>query len=316
MTTPSSVDTFPSFLPTAVQALTEATSIALAQQMRQVDIQTELSYLPIPTTYVKQGQGQPPLLLLHGFDSSLLEFRRFIPCLAEFRETWAIDLLGFGFTDRTLTLTISPDTIKQHIYDFWRQEIAQPVVLVGASMGGAAAIDLALTYPEAVNQLVLLDSAGLAARSAMGKFMFPPLDRWATAFLKNPGVRRQISRQAYADKSFVTPDAEVCASLHLACDHWSEALIAFTKSGGYHLPIDQVARLSQPTLILWGRQDKILGTKDAARFEAALPNATLVWIDDCGHVPHLEKARTTAHEIQQWLEMRESEDGKTIPPSD
>lgn len=302
MTANPSLEIFPEFLPAAVGNLTESTSIALAQQIRQVEVQTELSYLPVPTTYVKQGQGAPPCLLLHGFDSSLLEFRRLLPRLAAFRETWAIDLLGFGFTDRTFTADISPAAIKQHIYSFWQQEIDQPVILVGASMGGAAAIDFALTYPRAIDRLVLLDSAGLAAGPAMGKLMFPPLDRWATAFLKNPGVRRRISRQAYTDKSFVTPDAEVCASLHLDCANWSEALIAFTKSGGYNFLAHRISEITAPTLVIWGRQDKILGTKDAARFEAALPNGTLTWIEDCGHVPHLEKAAETASVLQQWLQ--------------
>jgi pimeloyl-ACP methyl ester carboxylesterase len=302
MTANQSLEAFPQFLPAGVSNLTEQTSIAIAQQIQQVDVETELSFLPVPTTYVKQGEGQPPLLLLHGFDSSLLEFRRLFPLLAEFRETWAIDLLGFGFTDRTFTTSITPSAIKQHIYSFWQQKIDQPVVLVGASMGGAAAIDFALTYPEAIDRLVLLDSAGLAAGPAMGKLMFPPLDRWATAFLKNPGVRRRISRQAYADKSFVTLDAETCAALHLDCDNWSEALIAFTKSGGYNFLSKRIAEITAPTLVIWGRQDKILGTKDATRFESALPNGTLTWIEDCGHVPHLEKPAETAATLQQWLQ--------------
>jgi len=301
MTANPSQAAFPHYLPTAASALTESTSIALAQHIQQVEVETELSFLPIPTTYMCQGQGQPPILLLHGFDSSLFEFRRLLPQLAPFRETWAVDLLGFGFTDRTVAPTVSPAAIKQHLYGFWQQQIDQPVVLVGASMGGAVAIDFTLTYPNAVSHLVLLDSAGLAAGSAMGKLMFPPLDRWATAFLKNPGVRRRISRQAYADKSFVTPDAELCAALHLGCGNWAEALIAFTKSGGYNFLSDRIAEITLPTLILWGRQDKILGTQDATRFADLLPQATLQWIEDCGHVPHLEKAAEVAVALQQRL---------------
>lgn len=301
MTVNSSPASFPACLPGPASALTEPTSIALAQQIQQVEIETELSFLPISTTYVRQGEGQPPLLLLHGFDSSLFEFRRLVPQLATFRETWAVDLLGFGFTDRTVSPTVSPAAIKQHLYAFWQQQINQPVVLVGASMGGAAAIDFTLTYPDAVSHLVLLDSAGLAAGPAMGRLMFPPLDRWATAFLKNPGVRRRISRQAYADKSFVTPDAELCAALHLDCANWSEALIAFTKSGGYNLLRDRIAQITTPTLILWGRQDKILGVKDATRFTEILPQATLEWIDQCGHVPHLEKPQAVAETIRAYV---------------
>jgi pimeloyl-ACP methyl ester carboxylesterase len=301
MTLHSPLATFPPFLPEAVRHLTEATSIQLAQQIQQVAVAPPFGDRPIPTTYVRQGQGQPPLLLLHGFDSSLLEFRRLVPYLAEFRETWAIDLLGFGFTDRTPLSTLAPAAIKQHLYAFWQQAIGQPMILVGASMGGAAAIDFALTYPDAVQGLVLLDSAGLGAAPAMDKLMFPPFDRWATAFLKNPGVRRRISRQAYYDKNFVTPDAEVCAALHLACPRWSEALIAFTKSGGYTFSPHQIAQLTLPTLILWGRQDRILGTQDAGRFQAQIARSELVWMENCGHVPHLEKAQATAAAIHRWL---------------
>ncbi|MDB9527736.1 alpha/beta fold hydrolase [Oscillatoria sp. CS-180] len=293
--------TFPPFLPPAIQSLTEPTSIALAQNIRQISLQTPLSDRPIPTTYAQQGQAQPPIVLLHGFDSSLLEFRRLVPPLAAFRETWALDLLGFGFGDRTLVPDLTPAAIKQHIHSFWQHQIGQPVVLVGASMGGAAAIDFVLTYPDAVSHLVLLDSAGLAAGPAMGRLMFPPFDRWATGFLKNPGVRRRISLQAYHDKTLVTPDAEVCAALHLECPSWSEALIAFTKSGGYNFLTKRITDIAPPTLIVWGRQDKILGTQDATRFEALIPDAQLIWIDECGHVPHLEKAQETAAAIQSWL---------------
>lgn len=292
---------FPNFLPPSVTRLTESPSIEMAQQMQQAGIHTSLSDRSIPTAYVRQGQGEPPLLLLHGFDSSLLEFRRLLPYLAAHHTTWAIDLLGFGFTSRTVVPAISSAAIKHHLYHCWQQLIAQPVVLVGASMGGAAALDFALSFPDAVSHLVLIDSAGLAAGPAMDKFMMPPFDRWATAFLKNPGVRRRISRQAYYDKTLVTPDAEVCASLHLSCPGWAEALITFTKQGGYTLSVEAIPQLAVPALILWGRQDKILGTRDAQRFATQIPQSQLVWIESSGHVPHLEQPQTTATAIQRWL---------------
>jgi pimeloyl-ACP methyl ester carboxylesterase len=131
--------------------------------------------------------------------------------------------------------------------------------------------------------------------------MFPPLDRLATAFLSNPNVRKNISRNAYYNKNFATQDAQICASLHLQCDRWSEALIAFTKSGGYGYFGDRLGEIKQPTLILWGENDRILGTKDAAKFEQKISNSKLVWISECGHVPHLEKAQNVAEEIFKFL---------------
>ena len=289
-------------LPTAAQALTEPTSIALANLVQRGLVSTPLTPEPIPTTYALSGVGLAPLLLLHGFDSSLLEFRRLLPALALHRQTWALDLLGFGFSDRRLSPSLSPAAIKTHLYSFWQQWIGSPVVLVGASMGGAAALDFAATYPAAIAALVLIDSAGFAAGPAMDKIMVPPLDRLATAFLRNGWVRRNISRQAYYDRTLVTADAQICASLHLECPDWQRGLIRFTQSGGYSLPAEQIASLTCPTLILWGEQDRILGTQDAQRFHQAIAGSQLRWIPQCGHVPHLEQPQAVARALGDFLD--------------
>jgi pimeloyl-ACP methyl ester carboxylesterase len=282
----------------SIDRLTEPTSIALAQAIEQTPILTPLSPSPIATAFVRQGQQSPPqtspILLLHGFDSSIFEFRRLIPQLSPQCSTWAIDLLGFGFTERLPKFALNPDAIKTHLYYTWKTLINEPVVLVGASMGGAAAIDFALTYPEAVKQLVLIDSAGFTVGRSMGRFLVPPLGYVATAFLRNPKVRQSISLKAYQDPSFASLDAQYCAALHLEQPGWREALIAFTRSGGYGSFQDKLIHLQAPTLIVWGRDDRILGTADAEKFHQAIPHSELVWIENCGHVPHLEKPETTA----------------------
>ncbi|HEY9874784.1 MAG TPA: hypothetical protein V6D12_15205, partial [Candidatus Obscuribacterales bacterium] len=66
---------FADFLPSLIEQLTESTSIALAKSIQRQAIATPLSKQPIATTYVRQGSGGIPILLLHGFDSSVLEFR-------------------------------------------------------------------------------------------------------------------------------------------------------------------------------------------------------------------------------------------------
>jgi len=291
---------FPSFLPPDVAQLTEDTSIALAQQIQQQAIFTPFLSEPILTTYVQQGEGDIPIMLLNGFDSSLLEFRRLIPKLAPHTETWALDLLGFGFTERPKAVDFSPTAMKIHLHSFWQQMIQRPVILVGASMGGAAALDFALSYPDAVEKLVLVDSSGFAPSPVASKFISPPFDRWLTNFLRNPRVRRWVSVQAYYDRSFVTPDAECCAALHLQDPNWHRALVGFTKSGGYNFLYNTIKDISQPTLILWGDADKIMDRKDATQFEKSIANSQLIWIPNCGHVPHLEQSQLTAQYILEF----------------
>ncbi|ERT04000.1 alpha/beta hydrolase fold family protein [Lyngbya aestuarii BL J] len=293
---------FPSFLPATVQKLTESTSINLAKQIEHQPISTPLRKQPIVTSYVHQGQGGTPILLLHGFDSSVLEFRRLLPRLAPQNETWAVDLLGFGFTERDVNVQISPRAIGTHLYGFWRSLIQQPVILVGTSMGGAAAINFTLNHPEAVQSLVLIGSAGMSAGPIFGKFIFPPFDSLAAEFLRNPKVRQGISETAYFDKTFASRDAQICAALHLEMPLWNRALISFTKSGGYGSFRKILSKIQQQTLILWGENDRILGTADAQKFKQAIVNSQLIWIKNCGHVPHLEQPQLTTQYILNFIQ--------------
>jgi pimeloyl-ACP methyl ester carboxylesterase len=303
----------PFFLPPNPN-LTEATSLDLFQRIQSCDLLTPLSDRPIATSYVRQGEGDPPILLLHGFDSSLMEYRRLLPQLATQFQTWAVDLLGFGFSERLDGLNFGAIAIKTHLYHFWQIQIQRPIVLVGASMGGATAIDFALTYPDAVSHLILIDSAGLTQPPLSANLMFPPFDGWATAFLRNLKVRQAISRAAYCNKSFASDDARTCAALHLACPRWGDALVAFTKSGGYGSFAPYLPQLTQPTLILWGERDRILGTKAAHQFQRLIPHSQLTWIPQAGHVPHLEKPILTAEAIAPWLQRAGTSPDPVMPP--
>jgi pimeloyl-ACP methyl ester carboxylesterase len=294
--------------------LTEATSISIVDKIQFCLVSTPFTSELILTSYVCDRENQinqnqinqnqinnTPILLLHGFDSSLLEFRRLLPKLATSHQTWAMDLFGFGLTERLTNVQVSPAAIKEHLYSFWKTAIAKPIILVGASMGGAAAIDFALTYPDVVQKLILIGSAGMRNGTPAGKFLVSPLDQMATNFLRSAKVRREVSLKAYADPRLVTLDAEICASLHLAMPNWSRSLISFTKSGGYGSFAKQLKYLKQDTLILWGDRDRILGTKDATKFQSAIPNNKLVWIENSGHVPHLERPAIVATEILEFI---------------
>lgn len=286
---------FPSFLPSSVKLLKERASIALAQSIQRQPIITDLSQQAIATSYVEQGTGSP-ILLLHGFDSSVLEFRSLLPLLAAHNQTWGVDLLGFGFTERIQEISYNPLTILTHLYHFWNTLINQPVILVGASMGGATAIDFTRNYPSAVKQLVLINSVGFSGDFPLGKFLFPPIDYLAVEYWR----QRKLQSLFFAEISNLAPgtiEAIRCATLHLEMPDWEQAMISFTKSGGYSDLAGKMGQIDKPTLILWGEADDTLDKGDAVKFKQAIAHSRLIMLKNCGHVPQLEQPDIVAEHL-------------------
>ncbi|MEB3322025.1 MAG: alpha/beta fold hydrolase [Synechococcaceae cyanobacterium] len=252
------------------------------------------------------GQG-PPLLLLHGFDSSLLEFRRLAPLLAEQHELFIPDLFGFGFGPRPAAGDYSPRGVLTHLEALLaamssRQQLAGQAVtavgLIGASMGGAVAVELARRRPERIDRLLLLAPAGLTGRPMP---LPPVLDGLGVRFLALPGVRRGLCRSAFADPDAGVGEAELeIASLHLRSPGWGDSLRRFARSGGFAGCGDPLP--PQPLQVLWGADDRILRPpqKRAAR---ELLGDRLVELQGCGHLPHIDRPDTVA---EHWLAQRQA----------
>lgn len=276
--------------------LKDPSALNLFQNIKTTPITTPLNSQSISTAYIHQGKNGTPILLLHGFESSLLEFRLLIPLLAAKNETWAVDLLGFGFTERFKNINYSPATIKTHLYHFWKTQINQPVILVGASMGGATAIDFTLNYPDCVAKLVLINSVGYSGSFPQGQFLFPPIDYLAVEYWRQRKLQALFFGETFGNFTNAEITSLQCAALHLDMPNWHEAIISFTKSGGYSEIAPQIKEIAKPTLILWGEKDETLPREDAYKFQRDIVDSRLIWLK-CGHTPQLEQAEVVAGEI-------------------
>ena len=246
------------------------------------------------------GSG-PPLLLLHGFDSSFLEFRRLAPLLAADHQLWIPDLCGFGFTPRPPGQAWGPDLVLQHLEALLPQlqgEGAPAAGIIAASMGAAVALHLTRRLESsgraAPARLLLLAPAGLGGRP---RPVSPPLHRLGAALLGLPAIRRGLCRQAFADpEASVGPAEEQIASLHLAVPGWAEALAGFARSGGFAgagAPLPAAA-----VRVLWGSNDRILRQPEL-RQAAELLGERLELVPQCGHLPHLDLPSLVA---RRWRE--------------
>ena len=238
------------------------------------------------------GQG-PPLLLLHGFDSSLLEFRRLAPLLVDRHQLFIPDLHGFGFCPRPADGTYTPATLLAQLEavlaELLRRSDSTAIGLIGASMGGSVAVELARRQPQAIERLLLLAPAGLTGRP----MPVPPLlDQLGARFLALPGVRRGLCRTAFADPDRDVGPAELeIASLHLQCPNWGPALAAFARSGGFAGCGEPLP--PQPIQVLWGANDRILRPPQK-RAAQALLGERIRELEACGHLPHIDQPATVA----------------------
>ncbi|MUG95530.1 alpha/beta fold hydrolase [Scytonema sp. UIC 10036] len=292
---------FPTFLPSQVEQIQDADAIALLQNIERIAITSSLSRQPILTTYIHQGSQGIPILLLHGFDSSILEFRLLLPLLAPYNETWAVDLLGFGFTQKQKEINYSPSTIKTHLYHFWETAIAKPVILVGTSMGGATAIDFTLTYPQVVKSLVLINSIGYTSAPAFSKYLFPPFDFLAVEYLRQRKLMVFNLGSSFANLDKKTLADIQCAMLHQEMPGWHEAMISYAKTGGYDDLADKIPQVDKQTLILWGEADDMLAPEDAENFHKDIKHSQLIKVKNCGHAPQIEQPKIIAQCILEFL---------------
>lgn len=285
-----------------------ARDAAKRYQMVQLQLPDEMATKPVGATYIGPTEeglqvttGQSPVVFLHGFDSSALEFRRLLPELESAgTPVYVLDLLGWGFGDVSGVQDFSPSAKRAHLYAFWKQHLdSQPMVLGGASLGGGIAIDFAVAYPEAVDRLVLIDPQafidGAPKLGPFGAVGIKLLASWPLRWIAN--------RMAYFDKDkFATDDAIRVGRLHVELDGWESASLDYLNSGGYTLsPL--VNKVTVPVLLLWGEHDEILdGSVQVPRFLAALGGPVrMEWVSASGHVPHLEQPQRTAQLIIDFL---------------
>ena len=242
----------------------------------------------------------PPMLLVHGFDISCLEYRRLLPLLeAEGVEAYAPCVPGWGFTDTANMRSVGVEAKRAALLAFHEQVLdGRPAIWVGASLGACMCLDAYIARPAAVAKLASLDPgfftpAPPAVPPFVGRLLLQNV-------LSAPAVRRSIAKQAYCEKDAQTDDAIAVGNLHIARARWEEDSLEWLLGGAYgDLAPSVPAADAVPTLTLWGREDEVIppegfGAWPASQTVKALPSGEFRWVERSGHTPHLEQPAVTA----------------------
>lgn len=260
------------------------------------------------------GKGKETIMLLHGagVDSALLSWAEVIPLLSSNYRVIAPDLPGYGASDRIdgeYTLRFYTDMVKGVIHGF----DASPVILNGLSLGGGIGLNLALTYPELVKILILVDAWGLFA-----KLPWHRLTYWYTRSRLNvkmyswAGKYRSLIRwlleySLIGDKTKVTDDLINETQKALLIPGAGTPFISFQKSEitSTGLKTDLFSRLGEitiPTLLIHGSKDKAVPVRHAIEACKNIPDCDLYLMEGCKHWPQKERPEEFAKAILKYLE--------------
>ena len=233
---------------------------------------------------IDTGNGTP-VVFIHGFGASLYGWRyQLPPIVAAGYRVVAFDNRGFGFSDKPAHGYTN--AAYAHLVVSLLDSLGiSSAVLVGHSMGGAIAAEVALRYPDRVRGLVLIDAAGYGVRwpGVLKLARWPQVGAVVTRF-RARWITARILRSTFADPTKVT-EADVDQYYAPVPDPaYGRALrgvlreFRFDSLGGGRL-----GRVQAPTLILWGDGDRWIPLRDGTRFTQELPRSEFVVLTRTGH---------------------------------
>ena len=233
--------------------------------------------------YVEAGSG-PTVILLHGLGGSWQTWHFNIGALAEKYHVVVPDQIGFGKSDKPF-VNYRIRTYVDFLDQFCKQLKIERATLVGNSMGGWIAAMFTASFPDRVEKLVLEDAAGYA----------PPKDfdtrvYWGLNPTTREGMKVLVAKVFYS-KAFQTEaavDQSIAARL-AAGDGYTINSITESIIRGEDFLDDIVKTIKRPTLIIWGRQDGLVPLAEGERFNKDIAGSKMFVIDQCGHVPNIEK---------------------------
>jgi 2-hydroxy-6-oxonona-2,4-dienedioate hydrolase len=284
----------------AVSVVLVIGAIVATAQPRAAAIGKDVTVLGFKLHYLEAGRGSP-VVLLHGLGGDGSRWGPNIEPLAKDFHVFALDQIGFGESDKPLA-NYHTGMLAEFLVGFLKAAGISKASLVGNSMGAGVALYTAVHFPEMVDRIVLADGGGY--RAAAGAAAAPPTpEALRRRQLQNSVTRdetREFFRILFHDKSLVT-DKMVDEQLTLRL----RAAFTITKmqEAGERgsLTEQEVRSVKAPTLVVWGKYDELANPAGADRLEKAIAGARKVIIDDCGHMPQLERADEFNRLVRDFL---------------
>ncbi len=231
--------------------------------------------------YFDAGQG-PVVILLHGLGAVKELWLANLAPLAMKYHVYAIDQIGFGKSDKPL-YDYRIASFSDYLYGFMKTQNLAKATLIGNSLGGWIALEFVTAHPEMVDKLILVDSAGLPWQTAGPTINLNPASMAAT---------RTMLESIFYNKKMVTDDFVQQVFIDRARNNdgytIQRTMTGFAAENQFE--DKKLGSIHAPTLVVWGHDDELIPLSSGQKLHDGIPGAKLVVIDQCGHVPQIEKA--------------------------
>ncbi|PZO20205.1 MAG: alpha/beta hydrolase [Leptolyngbya foveolarum] len=259
-------------------------------------------------------EHETPFLLLHGAGSSLEQWRENLTALAKERPVYAMDLLGFGGSQK-VAAELNTDLWVAQTAAFCQSFLRRPVILMGHSLGALVALQMTTSYPEQVSRLVMLtlpaarqELAGSAAKiGAVVErwFASPLLIRPLFWIARSPKTIRKVLKALSQDPTRVD-DELIDSFVRPTQDRGAARMFCYlvksrTSDNFSPLTRDLIPLVNVPTLLIWGKSDRVIPIAWGQYVNRLNPQLTFVEVDNAGHFFYDEGAVDLHNLIDQWL---------------
>jgi len=270
--------------------------------------------------YQTAGETGAAVLLIHGFGASVGHWRKNIPVLAESCRCYAIDLIGFGASAKPqpgAEIEYTFETWGELVVDFCQEVIGSPTILVGNSIGCIVALQAAVTNPESVRGVALLNCS-LRLLHDRKRAKMPFYRRWGTPVLQSiltvPAIGkfffkqlaqrkvvRKILRQAYHHPAAVSEELIDILMAPAADPGAADVFLKFTAYSWGPLPEDLLPQLSCPAIAIWGAADPWEPIALGRELMDVSTVDEFVEIPDVGHCPQDEAPELVNPVLSNWI---------------
>ena len=253
-------------------------------------------------------RNAPPMILIHGFASSNLVWSKVLLDLAGagFRVI-APDLLGYGYSGKPRELDYTIGSQARLIVGLLKQLGIDRALVVGSSYGGAIAATVALDNPEVLEKLILVGAVtnNVPTRFLLMRLFKSPIigDILSPLLVGSRRLLRARMKRVYDRHEWVLDEKRVHARhLPLRTRGTHRAIVRTVR----RWDADRVSRdahlITQPTLFLWGDNDREVPLENGVRLQQLIPGARLVIFRECGHLPHEEYPEAFTKVVQEFLQ--------------